>query len=343
MPANNDAVLVTVIMPVFNATRTLSTALRSVLHQTHRDLELLAVDDGSTDDTSRLLQTWARRDQRLRVLWYGDNRGRSAARNYAIDEASGEWLTFIDADDLWARTRLERLLAVAASNPSVDLVTDDRIGFKVSSKGKVALQHRFPSREAWGFGGVEPLALRGWAMDKRHLDPLVRRSFVIDSGARYPENLSSSEDQSFCMQLVFAKNGCSAVRLAEPLYYYRLGWATRPKDRDLNFVRSIRIAIDQTGSAELERLVAPAVRGEIALLRRDSAMRTRVGRLAEADHLAHDDPEVREVARPTGRLLVWRALWFRRSLIALSMLADSRARRGMLEDIRRLLRDPDVD
>lgn len=334
---------VSVILPAFNAVETLPIAIETVRAQSFEDFELLVVDDGSTDATASLLETWAIRDPRVRVITHAQNRGRSAARNTAIEAARGEWLAFIDADDLWAHERLERLVAVVVSDPSVDLVTDDRMGFTVGTGGAISLGHRFPSREAWGMGGVEPLKLRGWVMDKRHVDPLVRRSLVIESGARFPENLSNAEDQSFCMQLVFAAQGCRAVRVAEPLYYYRLGETTRPEDQDLNFIRAVQIALEQTGSAELDRLIIPAIDGEFALRRRDVAMRTRVGRLAPADRSTAGTPRDLVPSRPPGRVATLRALWFRRAIVALSMLADRRARQGIVADIDRQLGGAMVD
>ncbi len=330
-------------MPAFNAAATLPTAIRSVLDQSHADLELLVVDDGSTDGTSRMLDSWRRQDPRLRVLSHAVNRGRSAARNHAIAEAAGEWLALIDADDLWSPVRLERLLAVTRSHPTADLVTDDRIGFTVSPRGKVILRHRFPSREAWGLGGVAPLQRRGWVMDKRHFDPLVRRSFVVESGASFPENLSSAEDQTFFMELVFAARGCEAVRLAEPLYYYRLGHATRPSDQDVNFVRAVQIAVDQTGSSELRRLVAPAMAGEIAMRRRDSTLRAKAGRLVAADAIDGDDCGSADLRRRTRPWVMLRSLWFRRFLTVVSILADRRVRPSVIAEIERQLAGPDVD
>ena len=234
-------------------------------------------------------------------------------------------------------------MAAVRANPSVDLVTDDRMGFKVGPRGRVSLRHRFPSREAWGIGGVEPLKIRGWVLDKRQVDPLVRRSLVIESGARFPENLSSSEDQAFCMQLVFAAQGCRAIRVAEPLYYYRLGWATRPEDQDLNFLRAVRIAVEQTGSAELDRLVGPAITGEFALRRRDSAMRARVGRLVDADSAARGARAIADAPPAPSRWVTLRALWFRRSIVVLSIFAGRHVRPGVADDITRQLQDEDID
>jgi len=94
---------VSVILPVFNGEDTILRAVRSVLNQLHTNLELIVVDDGSTDRTLDLLSTV--RDSRLKVLSQ-TNSGVAVARNFAFANASGEWIAFIDADDVWLPEKL---------------------------------------------------------------------------------------------------------------------------------------------------------------------------------------------------------------------------------------------
>lgn len=100
-------------MPVFNGARTLRRSMASVLDQTHRDLELLVVDDGSTDDTPRIAAELAGRDERVRVLHRAQCGGPAAARNTGIAAARGRYLAFCDADDLWLPEKLARQLDLA--------------------------------------------------------------------------------------------------------------------------------------------------------------------------------------------------------------------------------------
>jgi glycosyltransferase involved in cell wall biosynthesis len=110
-------VSITCVIPVFNGARYLGEALDSVIAQDVADLEIVVVDDGSTDDTAAVLETY--RD-RVRVVRQ-DNRGPAAARNRGVEEASGEFLCFHDADDLWVPERLRRQLAVFDERPETDL------------------------------------------------------------------------------------------------------------------------------------------------------------------------------------------------------------------------------
>ena len=110
--------LVSVIIPAYNAADVLERCVRSVLAQTYARFEVLLVDDGSRDGTPELADALAREDGRVRVV-HKENGGVSSARNAGLDEARGEWLTFVDADDyLWVvcggtgdvwRGRLNRL------------------------------------------------------------------------------------------------------------------------------------------------------------------------------------------------------------------------------------------
>lgn len=95
---------VSVIIPAYNAAKYLREAVDTAVNQTYRDTEILVVDDGSTDETPRILDEYG---DRIRVL-HQQNRGRAAACNTGVDAARGEWIAFLDADDLWLPEKLER-------------------------------------------------------------------------------------------------------------------------------------------------------------------------------------------------------------------------------------------
>jgi teichuronic acid biosynthesis glycosyltransferase TuaG len=98
-------------MPAFNASHTISGSIDSVLHSTHTNLELLIVDDHSSDDTRGIALARSRRDSRVRVLSTDRTAGPAEARNVATREARGSYIAFCDADDLWHPRKLERQLA----------------------------------------------------------------------------------------------------------------------------------------------------------------------------------------------------------------------------------------
>ncbi|MFD8594516.1 glycosyltransferase family 2 protein [Kitasatospora sp. NPDC059646] len=105
--------LVSVVMPVFNSSRTLASSIRSVLAQTHVDLELLVTDDMSSDDSMDLLMEFARQDERVLPQQAPEQGGAGRARNLAISRARGDYVAFLDSDDLWLPGKLEQQTAFA--------------------------------------------------------------------------------------------------------------------------------------------------------------------------------------------------------------------------------------
>ncbi|WNO78223.1 SP_1767 family glycosyltransferase [Streptococcus suis] len=109
--------LISVIVPVYNVKPYLTRCLDSLLKQTHTNFELLLVNDGSSDGSAFVLEDYAKKDQRIRII-HQENSGVSAARNRAIDEARGEYIAFIDSDDFVEDFYLEHLYKAAVSTGS---------------------------------------------------------------------------------------------------------------------------------------------------------------------------------------------------------------------------------
>lgn len=111
--------LISVIIPTYNEAPTIATAIQSMINQTYKNLEILVVDDGSTDDTEEIVREFMKKDNRVRYLkcpytdphrvdWRGVNISVGwLARNYAMDQSKGEWITFQDADDASLLNRIE--------------------------------------------------------------------------------------------------------------------------------------------------------------------------------------------------------------------------------------------
>lgn len=122
LPAKNQEPLVSTIIPAFNAAESLQETLTSVTRQTYRNLDIIVVDDGSTDDTAEIARRHMRLDTRVRLL-QKENGGVASARNAGIHASRGEYVAFIDADDLWHRTKIEKQVAVLrAASQNVALV-----------------------------------------------------------------------------------------------------------------------------------------------------------------------------------------------------------------------------
>lgn len=115
----NDNQLVSVIIPVYNYDRYLAEAIESVLSQTHQHLEIIVVDDGSTDQSGEVARSFAGRGVRY---CHQAHAGIGPARNKGVELAQGEFIAFLDADDCWPQEKLERQLGAFESDPALEMV-----------------------------------------------------------------------------------------------------------------------------------------------------------------------------------------------------------------------------
>ena len=118
--------LVSVVVPAYNAERTLKASVDSVFAQDFRDFEVIVVNDGSTDSTSAVLAAY---DSQIRVIDQ-NNRGAPAARNAGVSAASGKFIAFLDSDDLWSPHKLTQSVRALEQNPSASLVFSDCCGLR---------------------------------------------------------------------------------------------------------------------------------------------------------------------------------------------------------------------
>lgn len=107
--------LVSAIIPTRNRSRCIDSAILSALGQTYTDLEVIVVDDGSTDNTVQILEEYARKDARIRLIQHSYRKGAQAARNTGIHAAHGRWIAFLDSDDQWLPDSLDVRLQIARS------------------------------------------------------------------------------------------------------------------------------------------------------------------------------------------------------------------------------------
>jgi glycosyltransferase involved in cell wall biosynthesis len=182
--------LVSVIVPVQNAEATLPDTLESIRRQTFQDYELIVIDDGSTDGTL----AWLRgvHDPRLRVFSY-QNAGLAAARNRGIEQSTGEFITFIDGDDLWTPDKLERQLEALQRHPSA-MVAYSWTAF-IDPRG----QFLFAKAPCWSEGDVYAELLRSCFIASGS-NVLVRRRSVEAIGA-FDTTLAAAQDWEFCLRM----------------------------------------------------------------------------------------------------------------------------------------------
>jgi len=195
--------LVSVIMPVYNACRSnkrfLLLALESIARQTYRNVELVIVDDGSTDDTRQVCQEFLRSHPGLQAqLLCKENSGQSGARNFGVKACKGEYIGFLDQDDEWYEDKLERVVPWLAHSSIDVLYTDSDV---IDCDGAVSL------------AGIHQNAKYGWPHPKKTLEDILFKDVFVMPGlmtikksafehiAGFDENLSGYEDDDLFLRL----------------------------------------------------------------------------------------------------------------------------------------------
>jgi len=213
-------VTVSVIIPVYNVAEIVDRAIRSALDQTVKPLEIIVVDDRSTDDTIAVVK---KIDSPLvRVVSAPSNRGPAAARNLGIAKAKGDWIALLDADDAWLPERLERLLAVGESG-AADFVADNIVLWDLvaGKQVRVAIDDLEPAQQITATDLFEhdhdfEFRIFSWGL----LKPILRKSFLDSKGLRYEQTMRSGEDFTLYAEMLLS--GAKAFLISDAYYLYSL-------------------------------------------------------------------------------------------------------------------------
>lgn len=205
---------ITVIVPVYNTVECLPKCLDSICGQSYTNLEILLVDDGSTDGSAEVLQKYASRDGRIRVISQS-NAGVSAARNNATAQARGEWVTYVDSDDWLAPGILEKAVSMIA--PGVDVVS---FGAKfVWPDGCTQRDREFFTLHKED--AVVPATPENSSeMNRAVWGKLWRRSMIMEHGVHSPVGLRHEDDAFFYLFMRYAR-GFAFVAEVGYFYYQR--------------------------------------------------------------------------------------------------------------------------
>jgi succinoglycan biosynthesis protein ExoO len=200
---------VSVIMPAYNAEPYLHTAVESVLRQSLSDLELLIVDDGSSDKTVAIAERYATRDPRVRVLQQA-NAGPGPARNAGFRAATGRFFAFLDSDDEWDESFLEEHLAVLNARPDVDVVVGN-------ARNRGGVRDGQPARPVRGDG--HPITLAEILADENALFIMsVFRRETVDAIGGFDPVLLTNEEYEMWIRAALA--GFTFTRHTKPLGWY---------------------------------------------------------------------------------------------------------------------------
>lgn len=219
-PAPPRGPRLSVLMANHDGARFLAEAIRTVLAQTERDLELIVVDDASTDASVTIVERIARLDPRVRLVRQAERGGPGAARNAGLAIARGFWIAVVDSDDLLHPERFERLLAAAGGS---DLVADNMVLFDDSGSAppRLLLPPHHPLRDATvsaeAYIRSNRLDAGGPALG--YLKPIIRRATLDRLGIAYDPTLPIAEDYDLVVRLLVG--GAVFRVIPAPTYFYR--------------------------------------------------------------------------------------------------------------------------
>lgn len=186
---------VSVIIPVYNSESYLGRCLESVLGQSFRDVEIICVDDGSTDDSVAKIRAWMNDDRRIKLIRHEKNKGVGETRNTGIKAAEGKWIYFMDSDDWIDRDYIE-VMHKEAESSGLDVIVNANYYCEYASTGK-RVKGKVPVFE----NHEVSLCLPSHVVQNMFLPVvwlrLYRRDFLLNNAILFPRGLQFSEDAFF--------------------------------------------------------------------------------------------------------------------------------------------------
>lgn len=206
--------MISVIVPVYNTAPYLKQCVDSLLNQTYKDIEVFLIDDGSTDDSGKICDEYARKDSRIIVI-HQKNQGVSAARNVALEQIHGNWVCFIDSDDWLEDTMFEKLLRLATKT-NADIAACDVF----DEKGDDTSYRNYwnvPDKSTELIFEDDDKLFYGFAYSLVLWNKLICVDLIRD--IRFSTKYRYGEDSLFLSDAIIRSKrvGC----IGEPLYHYR--------------------------------------------------------------------------------------------------------------------------
>lgn len=227
---NNNQPLVSVILPVRNGQKFIAEAIDSILNQTYQNLELIIINDGSTDKTKDILLSYSASN--IKVINLAANRGESAAANIGFHHAKGEFIARMDADDISHPQRIEKQVDLMLSDPSIVVVGTQAL--VINEQGYIIGKKTFP------VSNKKIYDLYGICNPMLHPSCIFRRSLLPQKHKLWENNHEPNDDYITLFRLL---NCGKFINLDEALVFYRIHGKNKslenPKSKVFNFL-SIR-------------------------------------------------------------------------------------------------------
>jgi len=231
----NTNPLISVIIPTYNKAQYLGEAIKSVLNQTYKNIEIIIIDDGSTDKTREVVKSF---DDEGIIYFSQENKGPASARNTGIKKAKGKYIAFLDSDDLWLKEKLKRQIDFMEKNSEIGLM--GTACYEITDKGRIIGKKIFP---------VKNEILQ---KDLIKYNPFIQSSVmtkreVFDKVGLYDENFRESEDYDLWLRIA---SQYKIANLSEPLVmkrYYRRGLSPAKDKEQLYFALEAKKAAVHRG------------------------------------------------------------------------------------------------
>lgn len=204
---------ISIIVPVYNSEKYIGRCIESLITQTLKDLEILIVNDGSTDGSSNIINYYAKIDDRIKVI-EKENGGVSSARNIGIKASNGYYLSFVDSDD-WCEPDMFEKMYNAAKDKKIDFVN---IGYRIDNKNgkckyKESVDRFIESKDNYEISNIMYKLPLGYSVMK-----LYKKNIIDDYDIKFNENLSFGEDAIFVQEYILKINSIAAIN--EYSYHY---------------------------------------------------------------------------------------------------------------------------
>ncbi len=213
---------ISVIIPIYNTAKYLPACLDSIINQTYKNLEIILIDDGSTDDSSKIINDYAKKDKRIKTV-HQENAGQSAARNKGLDLTTGDYIYFTDSDDEIDLTFLEKHIKSFKKDTSLTVCG---IHYKRLNQDSVNDVYINPLRSRKPKEDKKAYLLYLLAVDGRMYSSTNKLfDAKIAKTLRFDTSLNFAEDTKFVYDYLAQKSGEPSFIL-EPLYIYNFGTET---------------------------------------------------------------------------------------------------------------------
>ena len=242
----------TIIVPVYNSELYLKKCLNSLLNQTLKDMEIICVNDGSTDGSLDILKSFAQKDSRIKII-DKKNEGQSVARNIAIEQASGEYLGFVDSDD-WVDLDYFEKLYNAAKKYDCDIAC---AGYKKCKKFVKPVKKKYKKYEVYkdinSKVKADNIPRHNYIWNK-----IYKRESWLNAGIKFPEG-RVYEDIAILIKILYYTG--DLVTVPNTYYYYREHCLSTVKNNSLKYLKDNEIAMKELKDfAKEKNIVLPKER-----------------------------------------------------------------------------------